>query len=224
MYKGTIREKPSGKEEAREYIKGFHHWFHNLVFPYYYYLALMVTCQWVAGYSGSHGAVVSSVLISNLKTGKRKGGWDRAEVLLQTFKAFSTDEWPLSQYENMILMIKVKSTNRINFFFTYYVKIPFLIISKFNIKIVHILTFKRSIKWVKMYFLFVQVYFYEIPDEVIDSLVKFVFSRFYFLLLLHELIPFPVYKLSQHHLCWPVLRLKRESLSRLLGVWCWNTH
>ncbi|KAJ0098053.1 hypothetical protein Patl1_28935 [Pistacia atlantica] len=53
VYKGTIREKPSGKEEAREFIKG---------------------------YSGSHAAVVGSVLITNLKTGTRKGGWERAEV------------------------------------------------------------------------------------------------------------------------------------------------
>ncbi|XP_044469630.1 7-methyl-GTP pyrophosphatase [Mangifera indica] len=53
VYKGMIREKPSGKEEAREFIKG---------------------------YSGSHAAVVGSVLITNLKTGTRKGGWERAEV------------------------------------------------------------------------------------------------------------------------------------------------
>ncbi|XP_031255064.1 7-methyl-GTP pyrophosphatase isoform X3 [Pistacia vera] len=53
VYKGTIREKPSGKEEAREFIKG---------------------------YSGSHAAVVGSVLITNLKTGTRKGGWELAEV------------------------------------------------------------------------------------------------------------------------------------------------
>lgn len=53
VYKGSIREKPSSKEEAREFIKG---------------------------YSGSHAEVVGSVLISNLKTGIRKGGWDRAEV------------------------------------------------------------------------------------------------------------------------------------------------
>ncbi|KAJ4714407.1 Maf-like protein [Melia azedarach] len=53
VYKGTIREKPSSKEEAREFIKG---------------------------YSGSHAEVVGSVLVSNLQTGKRKGEWDRAEV------------------------------------------------------------------------------------------------------------------------------------------------
>ncbi|PON67657.1 Maf-like protein [Parasponia andersonii] len=50
---GKIREKPSSKEEARSFIKG---------------------------YSGSQAAVVGSVLVTNLKTGKRRGGWERAEV------------------------------------------------------------------------------------------------------------------------------------------------
>ncbi|XP_010557922.1 PREDICTED: maf-like protein DDB_G0281937 [Tarenaya hassleriana] len=53
VYNGVIREKPTSKEEAREFIRG---------------------------YSGSHGAVVGSVLVTNLKTGVRKGGWDKAEV------------------------------------------------------------------------------------------------------------------------------------------------
>ncbi|XP_038876103.1 7-methyl-GTP pyrophosphatase-like isoform X4 [Benincasa hispida] len=53
VYEGTIREKPSNKDEARKFIKG---------------------------YSGSHASVVSSVLITNLKTGTRKGGWEEAEV------------------------------------------------------------------------------------------------------------------------------------------------
>ncbi|XP_022136390.1 maf-like protein DDB_G0281937 [Momordica charantia] len=53
VYEGTIREKPSDKDEARKFIKG---------------------------YSGSHAAVVGSVLITNLKTGTRKGGWEEAEV------------------------------------------------------------------------------------------------------------------------------------------------
>lgn len=42
----------------------------------------MVTSLWVSGYSGGQAAVVGSVLVTNLKTGKRKGGWDRAEVQL----------------------------------------------------------------------------------------------------------------------------------------------
>ncbi|CAK9168808.1 unnamed protein product [Ilex paraguariensis] len=45
VYDGTIREKPSSKEEARQFIK-----------------------------------VVGSVIVSNLTTGGRKGGWDKAEV------------------------------------------------------------------------------------------------------------------------------------------------
>ncbi|KAK9281672.1 hypothetical protein L1049_004576 [Liquidambar formosana] len=48
-----IREKPSSKEEARRFIKG---------------------------YSGGHVGVVGSVLVTNLTMGTRKGGWDRAEV------------------------------------------------------------------------------------------------------------------------------------------------
>ncbi|XP_015579981.2 7-methyl-GTP pyrophosphatase [Ricinus communis] len=53
VYKGMVREKPTSKEEARYFIKG---------------------------YSGSHAAVVGSVLVTNLATGKRKGAWERAEV------------------------------------------------------------------------------------------------------------------------------------------------
>ena len=34
-----------------------------------------------ADYSGSHAATVSSVLVTNLKTGARKGDWDRVEVV-----------------------------------------------------------------------------------------------------------------------------------------------
>ncbi|KAJ0236590.1 Maf-like protein [Hirschfeldia incana] len=53
VYKGVIREKPTTKDEARLFIKG---------------------------YSGSHGGVVGSVLVSNLKTGVQRIGWDKAEV------------------------------------------------------------------------------------------------------------------------------------------------
>lgn len=35
-----------------------------------------------AGYSGSHAAVVGSVVVTNLTTGKRCGGWESAEVLV----------------------------------------------------------------------------------------------------------------------------------------------
>ncbi|KAI9113233.1 hypothetical protein K1719_015758 [Acacia pycnantha] len=53
VYQGVIREKPSNKEEARKFLKD---------------------------YSGKHAATVGSVLVTNLKTGFRKGGWDRVEI------------------------------------------------------------------------------------------------------------------------------------------------
>lgn len=34
-----------------------------------------------AGYSGGHAQVVGSVLVTNLDTGIRIAGWDKAEVL-----------------------------------------------------------------------------------------------------------------------------------------------
>ncbi|KAK6245405.1 hypothetical protein SCA6_008495 [Theobroma cacao] len=49
----AVREKPANEKEAREYIKG---------------------------YSGGHAATVGSVLVTNLKTGFRKGEWDRVEI------------------------------------------------------------------------------------------------------------------------------------------------
>ncbi|XP_027333889.1 maf-like protein DDB_G0281937 isoform X3 [Abrus precatorius] len=53
VYEGVIREKPSSKEEARQFLKD---------------------------YSGRHAATVGSVLVTNLKTGFRKGEWDRVEI------------------------------------------------------------------------------------------------------------------------------------------------
>ncbi|KAL8240543.1 hypothetical protein R6Q59_013898 [Mikania micrantha] len=53
VYEGMIREKPSSKEEARHFVKG---------------------------YSGGCAIVVGSVVITNLTTGIRKRGWDRSEV------------------------------------------------------------------------------------------------------------------------------------------------
>ncbi|XP_044510029.1 7-methyl-GTP pyrophosphatase isoform X2 [Mangifera indica] len=53
VYEGAIREKPSSSEEARQFIKG---------------------------YSGGQCATVGSVLVTNLKTGFRKGEWDRVEI------------------------------------------------------------------------------------------------------------------------------------------------
>ncbi|KAH7524093.1 hypothetical protein FEM48_Zijuj06G0082400 [Ziziphus jujuba var. spinosa] len=53
VYEGVIREKPSSKEEARQFMKD---------------------------YSGGHAATVGSVLVTNLKTGFRKVDWDRVEI------------------------------------------------------------------------------------------------------------------------------------------------
>ncbi|KAK1440592.1 hypothetical protein QVD17_06421 [Tagetes erecta] len=53
VYEGMIREKPSSKEEARHFVKG---------------------------YSGGCAVVVGSVVITNLTTGTRKRGCDRSEV------------------------------------------------------------------------------------------------------------------------------------------------
>ncbi|THU62492.1 hypothetical protein C4D60_Mb01t05720 [Musa balbisiana] len=53
VHEGIIREKPSSKEEARQFLKG---------------------------YSGGHVSTVGSVLVTNLKTGRRYRGLDKAEV------------------------------------------------------------------------------------------------------------------------------------------------
>lgn len=53
VYEGVIREKPSSREEAQRFIKD---------------------------YSGGQCATVGSVLVTNLKTGFRKGEWDRVEI------------------------------------------------------------------------------------------------------------------------------------------------
>ncbi|GFQ00357.1 maf-like protein ddb_g0281937 [Phtheirospermum japonicum] len=53
VYQGNIREKPSDEEEARQFIRD---------------------------YSGGSAKVVGSVLVTNLATGSRRGGWESAEV------------------------------------------------------------------------------------------------------------------------------------------------
>ncbi|PSS17199.1 Maf-like protein [Actinidia chinensis var. chinensis] len=58
VYEGMVREKPSSEEEARQFLKG---------------------------YSGGSAATVSSVLVANLKTGVRKGDWDRVEIHFHAF-------------------------------------------------------------------------------------------------------------------------------------------
>ncbi|XP_037425716.1 7-methyl-GTP pyrophosphatase-like [Triticum dicoccoides] len=53
VHDGVIREKPTTPEEARKFIQG---------------------------YSQSHAATIGSVLVTNVKTGTRREGWDRSEV------------------------------------------------------------------------------------------------------------------------------------------------
>ncbi|KAJ3675651.1 hypothetical protein LUZ60_004693 [Juncus effusus] len=53
VHQGIIREKPISKEEAREFLKG---------------------------YSGGHVSTIGSVVVTNLKTGKRCSSVDIAEV------------------------------------------------------------------------------------------------------------------------------------------------
>lgn len=53
VHEGKVREKPSSKEEARQFIKG---------------------------YSNGTAGTVSSVLVTNLKTGFRIGEWEKAEI------------------------------------------------------------------------------------------------------------------------------------------------
>ncbi|GAA0159410.1 hypothetical protein LIER_16188 [Lithospermum erythrorhizon] len=56
VYKGMIREKPSSKQEARQFLKD---------------------------YSNGFAATVSSVLVTNLKTKSRRGEWDKVEIHFQ---------------------------------------------------------------------------------------------------------------------------------------------
>lgn len=53
VHEGIIREKPSTKEEARQFLKG---------------------------YSGGHVSTVGGVVVTNLTTGKKLGSLDKAEV------------------------------------------------------------------------------------------------------------------------------------------------
>ncbi|KAH7689835.1 Nucleoside triphosphate pyrophosphatase Maf-like protein [Dioscorea alata] len=53
VYEGTIREKPTSEEEARQFLRS---------------------------YSQGHVSTVGSVLVTNLKTGIKHGGIDKAEV------------------------------------------------------------------------------------------------------------------------------------------------
>ncbi|OVA18722.1 Maf-like protein [Macleaya cordata] len=78
VYEGVIREKPSNKDEARRFIKGLFNMFLPYLLPELAGSLVNSTC--FAGYSGGHASTVGSVLVTNLKTGIRKGGYDRVEV------------------------------------------------------------------------------------------------------------------------------------------------
>ena len=84
MYEGMVREKPSSKEEACQFLKGFF----LVSFILTFYLSCHIFNSYdvtsPADYSGSHAATVSSVLVTNLKSGVRKGDWDRVEVPLSS--------------------------------------------------------------------------------------------------------------------------------------------
>jgi len=41
-----------------------------------------------AGYSAGHASTAGSVLVTNLKAGVRKGGWDKAEILFHRLYFF----------------------------------------------------------------------------------------------------------------------------------------
>ncbi|XP_073124305.1 uncharacterized protein [Henckelia pumila] len=65
VYEGMIREKPSSKEEARQFLND---------------------------YSGGHAATVSSVLVTNLSTGFRKGDCDKVEIYFHDIPESAIDK------------------------------------------------------------------------------------------------------------------------------------
>jgi septum formation protein len=87
IHDGVIREKPSTPEEARKFIKGLCYFVEDLEL---FNNVLYLTCPCpvlldehilLSGYSESHAATIGSVLVTNVKTGARREGWDKAEVL-----------------------------------------------------------------------------------------------------------------------------------------------
>lgn len=121
-------------------------------------LSIFLFCvkQTNTGYSGSHGSVVGSVIVSNLKTGVQRAGWDKAEVLyssshsphilLFSFNWYSLFFFP-AQHQHSLTKLWIG----IPCFIRYYISSGL----KFN-----------------SFFLVTQVYFHEIPAKVIDDLVK----------------------------------------------------
>ncbi|XP_072973470.1 uncharacterized protein [Typha angustifolia] len=84
VHEGIIREKPTTKEEARQFLKGLlirftHlHLLIQLAMELIFFVVLILTRS--TGYSGGHVSTVGSVVVTNLKTGRRCGGLDIAEV------------------------------------------------------------------------------------------------------------------------------------------------
>ncbi|XP_025012614.1 7-methyl-GTP pyrophosphatase isoform X2 [Ricinus communis] len=76
VYEGAIREKPSSEEEARQFMKGLL----NILLFLYFESSFDCIPILNADYSGGHAATVSSVLVTNLKTGFRKVEFDRVEI------------------------------------------------------------------------------------------------------------------------------------------------
>lgn len=84
VHEGIIREKPSSKEEARQFLKGFvqcplsRHIVSDC--PVCVCMYLLVEPLSLPGYSGGHVSTVGGVVVTNLTTGKKLGSLDKAEV------------------------------------------------------------------------------------------------------------------------------------------------
>ncbi|XP_021316461.1 maf-like protein DDB_G0281937 isoform X3 [Sorghum bicolor] len=79
VHEGIIREKPTTKEEARQFLKGLlsaKRLIHNVLM----HLFIISESLSSPGYSGGHVSTVGSVVVTNLTTGKRLGSLDKAEV------------------------------------------------------------------------------------------------------------------------------------------------
>lgn len=86
VYQGTIREKPSTEEEARQFIRGC---FINFYQKFLSCILANSSSHCFTDYSGGSGQVVGSVVVTNLVTGSRKGGWESAEVLHRYYYIYS---------------------------------------------------------------------------------------------------------------------------------------
>ncbi|KAM0876170.1 hypothetical protein ACQ4PT_036338 [Festuca glaucescens] len=81
VHDGVIREKPTTPEEARKFIQGL---------SFQLFVSELKLLRWfvrlpfnhipLTGYSQSHAATIGSVLVTDVKDGSRRGGWDKSEV------------------------------------------------------------------------------------------------------------------------------------------------